>query len=140
MNGSATLPHANPFVNMQYRPIVKSMNRVGAAPLGDGHTALMFDSIASVGPIQYTFILAVYDDTTREPVYFVTSEVNAMAAEFGGGSHFLRAFDGPKHLNMGASNDWAEPDKFFPEALRRAAEWVGGAPRREPARDIPGPA
>ncbi|HLT47481.1 MAG TPA: hypothetical protein VK002_09660 [Rubricoccaceae bacterium] len=112
---------------MQYRPLVRSMNRVGAAPLGGGHTAVMFDGIKAFGTIEYAFILAVYDDATREPVYFVTSEVNAMAKELGGGSHFLCAFDGPRHVNMGASDEWADPEKFFPEALRIAAEWVGAA-------------
>ena len=122
---------------MQYRPAVKSMNRVGAAPLGGGHTAVMFDDVEAVGTIQYAFILAVYDDATREPVYFVTSEVNAMADAFGGGSHFLCAFDGPRHVNMGASDDWANPEKFFPEALRRAAEWVRIAPGGGGAGEAP---
>jgi hypothetical protein len=122
---------------MQYRPLVKSMNRVGAVPLGDGRTAIMFDGIESVGAIAYAFILAVYDDATREPVYFVTAEVNARAAEFGGGSHFLCAFDGPKHVNMGASDAWADPDKFFPEALRVAAERFGVAPAEGAAGAAP---
>jgi len=110
---------------MPYRPLVRSMNRVGARPLGDGRTAVMFDGIESAGTIQYRFILAVYDDATGEPVYFVASEENAMAAAFGGGSHFLCAFDGGVHQNMGASDDWADPARFFPEALRRAAARFG---------------
>jgi hypothetical protein len=101
------------------------MNRVGAAPLGDKHTAVMFDGIESVGTIEYAFILAVYDDATGEPVYFVTSEVNARAKASGGGSHFLCAFEGPVHVNMGASDDWTDPEKFFPEALRIAKERFG---------------
>jgi hypothetical protein len=57
-------------------------------------------------------------------VLFVASEVNATAATLGGGSHFLGVFDSQGHANRGASDDWADPKKFFPEALRIAQEYM----------------
>jgi hypothetical protein len=93
-------------------------------PLGKNHTVLLFDNIKSAGMVQYAFLLAVYDNAKGQPVYFVASEVNEMAAS-GGGSHFLGVFNGSGHLNLGSSDDWGDPRKFFPEALRLAARQFG---------------
>ncbi len=98
------------------------MNRVAGAPLAPGYTVVCFDQIESEGRIQYAFMTVVFDDASHQPVLFVASEVNAMAASLGGGSHFLGVFAGEGHANYGASNDWADPKKFFPEALRIARE------------------
>jgi hypothetical protein len=106
-------------------PAVESMNRVGGAPLGEKHTALLFDNIKSAGSVQYAFLLAILDNDTQEPVYFVASEVNTTAAAFGGGSHYLGVFDGSGHANLGSSDDWGDPRKFFPEAIRLAAQRFG---------------
>jgi hypothetical protein len=106
-------------------PLVNSMNRIGGAPLGEKHTALIFDNIKSAGSVEYAFLLSVYENETQEPVYFVVSEVNTMATAFGGGSHFLGVFNGEGHANMGSSDDWGDPRKFFPEAIRLAAERFG---------------
>jgi hypothetical protein len=110
---------------MQYMPQVESMNRVGGAPMGEKHTALLFDRIKSAGHVQYAFLLAVFDNETQEPVYFVASEVNTMAQTLGGGSHYLGVFDSSGHANLGSSDDWGDPRKFFPEAVHLAAERFG---------------
>jgi hypothetical protein len=110
---------------MNYMPAVESMNRVGGAPLGEQHTVLLFNNIKSAGSVQYAFLLAVFDNEKQEPVYFVASEVNTMAAAFGGGSHYLGVFNEQGHANLGSSDDWGNPRKFFPEAIRLAAERFG---------------
>lgn len=110
---------------MNYYPLIQSANQVAAGPLGEKHTAVFFDTIISVGNMQYTFILAVYDNATNKPCYFVASEVNALAAKFGGGSHFLGVFPGDGHMNLGDSNDWADAKKFLPKALELAARQFG---------------
>lgn len=110
---------------MEYMPLVESMNKVGGAPLGENHTVLLFDNIKSSGSVQYAFLLSVFENEKQKPVYFVTSELNEMAAAFGGGSHFLGVFNGTGHANMGSSDDWGDPRKFFPEAIRLAAERFG---------------
>jgi hypothetical protein len=106
-------------------PLVESMNRIGGAPLGEKYTVIMCDNIKSAGSVQYAYLLGVFDNAKQEPVYFVASEVNEMAAVLGGGSHCLGVFDGSGHGNMGFSDDWGDPRKFFPEALRIASERFG---------------
>jgi hypothetical protein len=109
-------------------PRVESMNRVAAAPLGDKHTIILFDQIKSAGNVQYAFLVAVYNKASQLPVYFIASEVNSTAPTFGGGSHYLGVFDGNGHANHGASDDWGDPRKFFPEAIRMAAQAFGVDP------------
>lgn len=113
---------------MNYMPRVESMNRVAGAPLGAKHTVVLFDQIKSAGRVEYAFLLAVYENASGRPVYFVASEVNSMSRTLGGGSHFLGVFDGNGHANRGDSNDWGDPKKFFPEAIRIAAEAFGVDP------------
>ncbi|MDB5298795.1 MAG: hypothetical protein JWO87_458 [Phycisphaerales bacterium] len=107
---------------MMYAPQVQSMNRVAGAPLGTAHSVLLFDNIKSAGAIQYAFLLGVFENATKQPVYFIASEVNTTAATLGGGSHFLGIFNGQGHANLGASDDWGDPKKFFPKALSLAQE------------------
>jgi len=110
---------------MSYWPVVKSANHVAGSKLGEKHTVILFDAIVSDGAVEYAFLVGVFDNETQKPVYFVSSEVNKTAKEFGGGSHFMGAFDGQGHLNFGSSNDWGDPKKFFPAALKKAAEHFG---------------
>ncbi len=110
---------------MNYVPSVESMNRVAGAPLGAKHTIILFDQIKSAGSVQYTFLVAVFDNASQQPVFFVASEVNSMAETLGGGSHYLGVFDGNGHANRGASDDWGDPKKFFPKAVRIAEEVFG---------------
>lgn len=107
---------------MLYMPMVKSSNLVGEFPLGPAHTVRMFDNIRSAGSIQYTYLVGVFDNASQDPVYFVASEVNSMAAVMGGGSHCLGLFEGEGHASMGFSDDWGDPRKFFPQAIEIVSE------------------
>jgi hypothetical protein len=102
---------------MNYMPMVESVNRVGQVQIGDKYVALMFDNIKSLGSIEYTYLLGVFDTKTEQPVYFVASEVSSTAKAFGGGSHFLGVFDGEGHSNLGSSDDWADSESFFAKAI-----------------------
>ena len=102
------------------------MNQIGGAPLDDKHTVLLFDNIESTGAVKYTFLLAVFDTATKQPVFFVASEINSTDASFGGGSHFLGVFDQEGHKNLGASDDWGDPREFFPKAMQIAGERFAG--------------
>lgn len=108
-----------------YTPAIADMNRIDAIPISERHTAVLFGDIESIGSIEYAWLVTVFDHVAREPVYFVASEVNAMASVFGTGSHFLGVFEGEKHHNLGASNDWADPEKFFARALELVHEKFG---------------
>lgn len=120
---------------MNYMPRIEDANRVATVPLGDSHVMILLDEVKSSGSVQYEFVLAVFDAASGEPVYFVASEVNAMAAAVGGGSHFLGVFDGDGHANLGSSDDWADPSKFFPKARELAAARF----RLEPESELQAP-
>ena len=94
-------------------------------PLGEEHLALLYDQVVSAGSIEYRFVVVVFAHDAEAPCLFVTSEVNAMAAELGGGSHFLCVFADDTHFNLGNDDAWADPDRFFSESLRVAAERLG---------------
>lgn len=101
---------------MNYIPMIASANSRTHYTLGK-YTAILFDKIRSAGAVEYKFVLAVFDEQTKSPCLFVASEVNSTVKEFGGGSHFLGVFPGHGHENMGASDDWADIDKFTIRAL-----------------------
>lgn len=121
--------------SLKHTPAVVSANRIHDAPLGAKHTMMLFDNIQAEGDVQYAFLLAVLDNATREPVYFVSSEVNALAAAIGGGSHYLCTFSEAGHGNLGGSDDWGDPDKFFPQAIYLAAEHFGASPEEVGKQD-----
>lgn len=47
-------------------------------------------------------------------------------------SHFLGMFTGAQHVNQGASNDWADLERFTTRALTEAVTCLGlsGTPER----------
>jgi len=132
----AGLPKANG--PLKYAPAVVSADRVHEAPLGPKHTMLLFDDIQAEGEIQYAFLLAVFDNAIRKPVYYVSSEVNAMASVLHDGSHYLCTFSAEGHWNRGGSDDWGDPDKFFLQAIYLAAEHFGVAPEEVGKQDNDG--
>jgi len=108
---------------MEYMPMILGGTPVKRIRLASGkHTALLLDDIESKGAVKFRFILAVFDDETRNPCLFVTSEVNGAVEELGGGSHFLCLFSGDAHLNLGSSDDWADIRKFEEAAVKIATE------------------
>jgi hypothetical protein len=86
---------------------------------------LFCDQVKSVPPYDYKFLLAVYDKKTQEPVYFVASEANPGRETWGGGSHFFSIYDRPGHLTLAVSDQFADADVFFPEALRLVSKRFG---------------
>ena len=111
---------------MNYAPAVESANRLASTPLGPDHTMAMFDQIKAAGRIQYAFLVGVFENKTKQPVYFVSCELNTMP-ELGGGSHFLCTFDGDGHGNCGASDDWGDSEKFFKRAKQMVQQRFGVA-------------
>ena len=88
----------------------------------DDFTVVLCTDIEQAGAVKYEYLLVILDNATREPVYFVSSEVNEMAALLGGGSHALCVFDGDGHANIGFSDDWGNENAFLAEAGRLARE------------------
>ena len=71
--------------------------------------------------LQYAHVMYVYeqgDFLTGRPCFAVASEVNRMASPGSGRSYFLGMFPGePQHINLGASDDWVDIEKFANKAL-----------------------
>jgi hypothetical protein len=88
------------------------------------YEAFLLSDIENVGLIAYLYVMPVYSKAEKHPVLFITSEANMMAS-MGGGSHFLCAFHRGQHLNFGASNAWADIDRFEAAALIKIRERLG---------------
>ena len=110
---------------MVYGPMIESATLRERVPLGEEHLALLYDEVVSAGSVQYHFVVVVFEHDAEAPCLFVTSEVNAMASELGGGSHFLCVFEDETHFNLGDDDAWSDQERFFPESLRVAAERLG---------------
>jgi hypothetical protein len=107
---------------MRYKPMHGAMKLINRETFFDDHIVMLWTDIEQVGMVKYAYLLGVFEAASREPVYFVSSELNTTAALFGGGSHVLGVFDGDGHANLGSSDDWANERAFFAEAGRLACE------------------
>ncbi len=108
---------------MSYAPLIASAQPVRGYELGE-YRAVLLGDVESAGMVRYAHILAVYDPT-GEPCLYVAAEVNGLAASLGGGSHFLGVFPGDAHLNLGASDEWADRERFARKALEVAKQHLG---------------
>ena len=111
---------ATPRFRSAYVPLIKRGQVKRCYGFGPYRAELM-GRIESASLTDYLYVLAVYKEQAAEPCLVVTSEVNADCWNIGGGSHFLCVFSGEIHSNMGASDDWADLDKFTSKALSLAA-------------------
>ena len=111
---------ATPRFRSAYVPLIKGGQVKRRYGLGTYRAELM-GRIESASLTDYLYVLAVFKGQAAEPCLVVTSEVNADSWNIGGGSHFLCMFSGEIHSNMGASDDWADLEKFTSKALSLAA-------------------
>lgn len=115
-----------------YAPIIESARRVREHTLGPSHTAVLLTDIVGPSRINYAHILVIFASGREDPVAFISSEASGdpsdILAELGlddddfafkeeEGSHFLCAFTENGHSNFGASDDWADLEKFERGAL-----------------------
>jgi len=115
-----------------YAPIIKSARRVREHQLGPSHSAVLLTDIESDPTIKYEHLLVIFASGQQEPVAFISSEAKGDPSEIlkelglddleasndeNSGSHFLCAFTEEGHLNFGASDDWADLQKFERSAL-----------------------
>ncbi len=110
---------------MQYTPRIRNGRKVKRIDLSTGrHSAILLDNIESLGMVEYLFVLVVFENKIKEPCLYVTSEVNERSLVSGNGSHFLGIFKKDGHSNLGASDDWADINKFERAALQLATEYL----------------
>jgi len=114
-----------------YAPIIKSARRVREHILDANHTAVLLTDIENDSGIEYTHLVTVFRRGKHDPITFISSEAKSkpddpILKELGldgmefteePGSHFLCAFVENLHQNFGASDDWADLEKFEVRAL-----------------------
>ena len=123
----------------KYFPNIRNQRFVTAADWG-AYYCNLFTECESPGLTNYEHVLFVHDLSDDDLVLAVASEVNQGAVDHPAlnmGSHFLGLFPGQGHLNMGASNDWADLDLFAARAFSAAREHLGlpSSPPPEQAAD-----
>jgi hypothetical protein len=108
-----------------YAPIFESARRVRIHNLGLYHLAVLLTDIKHALRVKYAHLLVVVDVRKGIPVAVISSEKQPDLGRPGNlpkkadhGSHFLCAFIGEMHFNYGASDDWADIDKFEKAALK----------------------
>lgn len=113
---------------MNYMPLIKSAQSRKQFAIGK-HTGVLLGDIESFGDVKYGHVLVVYDEN-KKPCYFVASEINDRAEQFGGGSHFLGIFDGEGHANLGSDDRWGIEEEFTAKALEVALKRFVDAKRK----------
>jgi hypothetical protein len=104
---------------------------MGGAPLRryrfGPYRAVLQGDLVSLARVQYLYVLLVVHVEEERIAAYVASEVNEMhdPADPESGSHFLGLFPGTGHRNYGASNDWADLDKFAVAAVDLARRHLG---------------
>jgi hypothetical protein len=97
-----------------YAPIIKSARRVCEHRLGSLHTGVLLTDVQGDSKIKYAHLLVIFASGQQDPIAFISSEAKKGKK---GGSHFLCAFTAEGHLNFGASDEWADLQKFERAAL-----------------------
>ena len=114
-----------------YAPMIKSARRVREHILDANHTAVLLTNIENDSAIEYAHLMVLFRRGKQDPIAFISSEVKSkpddpISKELGldgiefteePGSHFLCAFVGDAHRNFGASDDWADLERFEARAL-----------------------
>jgi hypothetical protein len=121
-----------------YMPPILDARHASSYQIGP-YLAMVFTDCQSEGPIRYSHVMFVYQIDPAQPekpgqrLMAVAAEVNDSALYTGipGPSHFLGVFPGEGHINMGASDQWADLEAFTQKALEVAAEHLDVA---EPPR------
>lgn len=114
---------------MPYLPQIRGGRPLMARKLGE-YRLLLLGDLESPGTVQYLYVLAAFRGEEQVPCLCVASEKNMLHGKGlpGSGSHFLGVFPGRGHLNLGASDDWADLRKFAGRALEVCREHLGLPP------------
>jgi hypothetical protein len=108
-----------------YAPSLQGAEEVRRLTLGSAFEGVLRRHPApeqQSGSVKYVYTLAVHPKGGGDAVLYVASELNKMPPEQRTGSHFLGVFPGEGHLNLGASDDWADLGRFEARAVEVAQE------------------
>jgi tetratricopeptide (TPR) repeat protein len=99
-----------------YVPAIISANSKKTLKFGK-YEAIVFGDIIASGRILYEYVLFLYEEGNQLPIYFVSAEENALAAETGSAAYFLCAFDTEGHKNFGLNASLNDLEYFTKKAL-----------------------
>jgi hypothetical protein len=121
---------------MQAPPVVSAKPK-WVYDLGN-HLGIFFVDNVAMGPVTYLYVLTVGPRNGGAISFYITCEKNMLhgLTPGSGGSHCLCVFENDEHRNFGASDDWADADRFEARALDMACERLG-FPRQQVDRDAP---
>ena len=124
LDGTSRVAAPRPF----YAPSLEGATEVRRSAVDGAHEGILRRHPPveqQAGKVQYLYTLAVHPKAGGSAVLYVASEYNKMhqpGAADGRGSHFLGVFPGEGHENLGASDDWADLEKFEARACAVARE------------------
>lgn len=107
------------------------------SPRLGSHCGVLLTDCESPSPVRYAHVLVVNRGIFifGQQCFAVAAEINKQAPPDSERSHFLGVFPGllggATHENLGASNEWADLDKFERRALAIIAERFGLAKQPE---------
>jgi hypothetical protein len=108
-----------------YLPYLKYASPVRRYRLGNYMATLLSDCQTTDEQIEYAHVLVIYqvtsDAQTAKPALVISSETNPSARD--DGYYFLCSF-AHEHRNYGASQDWADLNKFESAALQLARQML----------------
>jgi hypothetical protein len=108
-----------------YAPSLEGAVEVRRLAIDDGHDATLRRHPApgqQSGSVKYLYTLSVHPRDGGAAILYVAAEHNKTPPERRSGSHFLGVFPGEGHVNLGASDDWADIEKFESRAIVVARE------------------
>ena len=109
---------------MNYAPHITNAVRAKLFRQG-GFRAVLLTKVEAKGTLVYDHILIVAAEDTGKPVLCVAAERVRMPPHLRSGSHVLGLFPGDGHVNMGASDEWADLERFSEKALAVAETHLG---------------
>jgi hypothetical protein len=96
------------------------------------YRAVLVTRMRSPGTAQYLYVMMVFRVSDKRLTLCVASEASPDASN---GSHALGLFPGDRRVDLGASDDWADVERFTARALDAAREHLGVAD--EAVEDVP---
>jgi hypothetical protein len=88
------------------------------------YSAIVLTDVEFQGTIEYLYVMPVFKMPENRFCLCVTSETNRLYGQGEQRSHFLGLFDGQRHRNYGASDDWSDIEKFTVRALELARDYL----------------
>jgi hypothetical protein len=86
------------------------------------YEALVLDNIHSKDPVDYYYILALYQDGVKDPIFFVTSEAVPTPSAGKDLAPVVCTYEGDRRIEGDASSSWEDYRRFVAHAFQLVAQ------------------